>query len=76
MYFISVFIVPSLKPLLKFVGKVGIRACLSGSYFFFFLSNRLICLGTHSGLFPQALEVSLTQGTLYFHPNSDLFISF
>lgn len=32
-YFISVFIMLSLKPLLKFVEKVGIRACLSGSYF-------------------------------------------
>lgn len=31
--FISVFIVPSLKLLLKFVGKAGIRACLNGSYF-------------------------------------------
>ena len=31
--FISVFIVPSLKPLLKFVGKAEIRACLNGSNF-------------------------------------------
>lgn len=31
--FISVFIVPSLKPLLKFVGKSGIRFCLNGLCF-------------------------------------------
>lgn len=71
MYFISVFIVSSLKPLLKFVGKARIRAYLNGSYFlssFQTISHVLVHI---LGFFLNSWL--LAQGTLYFHPNSDLF---
>lgn len=49
--FISVFIVPSRKSLLKFVGKSPIRICLSGSYFLSSFQTISLCLGAQSGLF-------------------------
>ena len=64
---ISVFIGSDLKPLLKFVRKAGIRACLKGLHFSLFLSKLFIYLGTHSGLFLNLGGVA--------HPEHSVFSS-